>query len=261
MAPTAPTDPRLPNDIQMDLIVKQVTEGLSPAETRALDSLDGAIRAHHEAEFERAAAAVAVAGSARAEPLPAALRQRLEERLRQELELDEAPVGFSLGSSWNMAGWWAAAACLCLAVFSWVRTPVAPGSAQLAPEEQRAALLAGGRPRIPVAATKDPAAAGASGDVVWDPVTQRGFIRFVGLAHNDPALNQYQIWVFDAARDERYPVDGGIFDVPAGATEVLVPIRAAVPVRSAKAFAVTLEKPGGVVVSARDRVVALAQAG
>jgi hypothetical protein len=51
-----------------------------------------------------------------------------------------------------------------------------------------------------------------------------------------------------------------VFDVPQNGSEVIVPIRAALPVHLAKAFAVTIEKAGGVVVSARDHVVALAQA-
>jgi hypothetical protein len=55
-------------------------------------------------------------------------------------------------------------------------------------------------------------------------------------------------------------VNGGVFNVPADSSEVLVPIRAALPVHLAKAFAVTIEKPGGVVVSDRDRVVASGQA-
>jgi anti-sigma-K factor RskA len=99
-----------------------------------------------------------------------------------------------------------------------------------------------------------------SGDVVWNPVTQQGFLRFVGLRPNDPQMHQYQLWIFDAARDQRYPVDGGVFDVPANQGEVVVPIRAALPVGSAKAFAVTIEKPGGVVVSGRQHIVALGQA-
>jgi anti-sigma-K factor RskA len=113
--------------------------------------------------------------------------------------------------------------------------------------------------RAEIPAGKDAGAPGVTGDVVWDPVSQRGYLRFVGLKPNDPALQQYQIWVFDAERDPRYPVDGGIFDVPAGAGDVVIPIRVAVPVRAAKAFAVTVEKPGGVVVSSREHVVALAQ--
>jgi hypothetical protein len=129
------------------------------------------------------------------------------------------------------------------------------------PAEQRDALLA--RPdsmKIKLGLTKDPAAAGASGDVVWDPATQQGFATFSGLKPNDPKQQQYQLWIFDGERDQRYPVDGGVFDVPGNVSEVIVPIRAALLVHAAKAFAVTVEKPGGAVVSARDRVVALGKA-
>jgi hypothetical protein len=52
-------------------------------------------------------------------------------------------------------------------------------------------------------------------------------------------------------------VDGGVFDVPANAGEVIIPIRAALMVRKPAAFAVTLEKPGGVVVSGREHVIVL----
>ncbi len=103
------------------------------------------------------------------------------------------------------------------------------------PAEERAALLA--RPdslKITLGATKDPGAAGMSGDVVWNPVTQQGFLRFVGLRPNDPHMHQYQLWIFDGARDQRYPVDGGVFDVPANQGEVVVPIRAALPVARRK---------------------------
>jgi Anti-sigma-K factor rskA len=167
-----------------------------------------------------------------------------------------------------------------LAVVAWNRTPppaavttvATPPAAAVPPmpkpaapptaAEERAALLAKSDSlKITFGATKDPAAAGVTGDVVWDPVTQRGFLHFVGLAPNDPALHQYQLWIFDGGRDKRYPVDGGVFDIPANATEVVVPIHAALPVLSAKAFAVTVEKPGGVVVSGREHVVVLGAAG
>jgi hypothetical protein len=167
-----------------------------------------------------------------------------------------------------MAGWWTAAACLLLAIGAWWRTappahparPPAP-PAPRTPADERALLLASfAVVRIPLGASKDGSAAGVSGDVVWDPITQRGFIRIVGMPVNDPKLRQYQIWIFDAERDQRYPVDGGIFDVPSAAAEIIVPVHAAVPVRAAKSFAITTEQPGGVVVSAREHLVALAQA-
>ena len=106
---------------------------------------------------------------------------------------------------------------------------------------------------------------GASGsgtcDIVWQPAEQRGVLRLRGFVPNDPARAQYQLWIFDAARDDRYPVDGGVFDVPAGQDEVLVTVRPAVPVARVAAFAVTVERPGGVVVSDREKVVAFASAG
>jgi anti-sigma-K factor RskA len=108
-------------------------------------------------------------------------------------------------------------------------------------------------------ATTDDAAVGASGDVVWSARDQAGVMRIRGLQPNDPTQSQYQLWIFDAARDERFPVDGGVFDVPAGDGEVLVPIDASLPVRQAMLFAVTVERPGGVVVSDRERIVLVAE--
>jgi hypothetical protein len=108
--------------------------------------------------------------------------------------------------------------------------------------------------RVAWAASTDPAGRAASGEVLWDAVAQRGVMRFVGLVPNDPRVAQYQLWIVDAERDARYPVDGGVFDVTSSG-EVLVPISARVPVARATLFAVTLEVPGGVVVSTRERLV------
>jgi hypothetical protein len=281
-----------PDDALVDLLVKQVSEGLSPAEQRALDVLDSGVASRYRRDLEHAAAAVTLAGIGAPSDLPASLRTKLE----HQASLYMPPAGGSVlpfpqarqpqtRARSASAGWWAAAACLLLAVYAWVRPlppailgastlpPVlapapaaqAPAPAPAAPPTpgvERAALMArSGSLKLNLGAGKDPAAAGLSGDVVWDPATQRGYIRIVGLAAIDPNAHQYQIWIFDGARDQRYPVDGGVFDMPAGGTEVLVPIRAAIAVRVAKAFAITVERPGGVVVSARDRVVALAQAG
>jgi hypothetical protein len=89
-------------------------------------------------------------------------------------------------------------------------------------------------------------------------LSQTGFMRFVGLHANAPSKEQYQLWIFDAERDQRYPVDGGVFDVSSDG-EVVVPIKARLHVSSATLFAVTVEKPGGVVVSSRERMAALAK--
>ena len=81
-------------------------------------------------------------------------------------------------------------------------------------------------------------------------------MRFESLAPNDPETSQYQLWIFDPTRAdwEARPVDGGVFDVPSSG-EVCVPIDAKLAVRETALFAVTLEVPGGVVVSRRERLV------
>jgi anti-sigma-K factor RskA len=83
---------------------------------------------------------------------------------------------------------------------------------------------------------------------------------FRGLKSNDPSQSQYQLWIFDANRDDRYPVDGGVFDIPAGGTgEIIVPISARLNIDKVTLFAITVERPGGVVVSDRSRLPLLAK--
>ena len=82
-------------------------------------------------------------------------------------------------------------------------------------------------------------------------------MRFKGLAKNDPKSVQYQLWIFDKDRDDKYPVDGGVFDV--NGDDVIVPIKAQLAVNTPVLFAVTAEKPGGVVVSKRERIVIAAK--
>lgn len=297
--------PGQPDEAMVDLLVKQVTEGLSSDEQRELDVLDSETASAYLRDFERAAAAVALAASAGGEPLPAELAQRIARQADEHFtavtgtaakvsSLDAArdarrdatsasPERAPRRSSPRSGafGWLAAAACLVLALFGWMRPPapveappiavtppaIAPAVPPLppappSPAEERAAMLAKSDSlKVTLGPTKDPAAKGVSGDVVWDPATQKGFLHFVGLASNDPAVHQYQVWIFDAARDQRYPIDGGVFDVPADANDVVIPINASLAVSKVAAFAVTVEKPGGVVVSARQHVVALGAAG
>lgn len=106
-------------------------------------------------------------------------------------------------------------------------------------------------------ATTDPAAKGTTGDVVWSPSKQEGYMRFVGLETNDPTKLQYQLWIFDKNRDDKFPVDGGVFDVGANG-EVIVKISPKLFVNEPVLFAVTVEAPGGVVVSKRERIVVTA---
>ena len=83
-------------------------------------------------------------------------------------------------------------------------------------------------------------------------------MRFNGLPVNDPAVEQYQLWIFDAQQDQRYPVDGGVFDVTSAA-ETVVQIDPKLRIVEPTLFAITIEKPGGVVVSSRERLPLLAK--
>jgi hypothetical protein len=104
----------------------------------------------------------------------------------------------------------------------------------------------------------DPTGERVTGDVVWDSASQTGYMRFVNLPRNEPNAEQYQLWIFDGERDQRYPVDGGVFDVGKGRGEQIIRIHANLPVRLPLVFAVTVEHPGGVVVSDRSRLAVIA---
>ena len=165
-------------------------------------------------------------------------------------------------------GWWAAAAAGLMAIVGWwpqltgspteLRTPVAgvePERGQSTASELRAELLAASDAlRIDWTATDF--AAGATGDVVWSQADQRGFLRIEGLAVNDPTELQYQLWIFDD--EQEHPVDGGVFDIGSDG-EVIVPIDAKLTVAAPTLFAVTIEKPGGVVVSDQQRIALVGQ--
>jgi anti-sigma-K factor RskA len=240
-----------------DLLAQRATEGLSAADSAELAQLLARHPNVDEQAYERIAAAIHVAELGRQEPMPGHLRNAVLARAPGRVSSLAAarPVARPRPSGgWP---WLAVAAALVAAILGWwPREQVSPAIGA-----ERAALVAAGARQIDWKATEEPAATGATGDVVWDPRTQRGFMRIVGLAANEPTRLQYQLWIFDRLRDQRYPVDGGVFDIPAGGGEVIVPIRARLPVGDATLFAVTVEAAGGVVVSSREHIVLLAQTG
>lgn len=126
------------------------------------------------------------------------------------------------------------------------------------PAVRREALLGDAGPliRLPFSGAGSYAAAG--GEVVWSDGRQEGYLTLTHLPANDPGVSQYQLWIVDPARDE-FPVDGGVFDVPASGGPLVIPIDAKLRVKSPAAFVITLEKPGGVVRSKQEIVVAVAK--
>jgi anti-sigma-K factor RskA len=246
-----------------DLLADRAVQGLSLEQQAELDRLM-AMAGADDATFDLAAAAATLAfdellGEPQHEPLSAALRAKL---LASGLAVAERERAASFARRPNRAaiwsGWLAAAAALVLAIVAWW-PKLAPGRTNLV--AMRQALIDTENDEISKAFEPgpDPEGKTTSGDLVWSEHAQRGYLRIAGLPKNDPTKSQYQLWIFDAKQDERYPIDGGVFDVDAATGQVIVPIDARLRVVEPKLFAVTIEKPGGVVVSARERVVALAQ--
>lgn len=92
--------------------------------------------------------------------------------------------------------------------------------------------------------------ANATGQIIFDPETQTGYMKLSGLPVNDPDQEQYQLWIVDADRPDETTnrVDGGVFDVT-DAGEVIVPVNPKITAAQPVVFALTIERPGGVVVS------------
>lgn len=256
----SPTD----RERMLDLLAERSLFGLTPEESDDLERLLNGSGDVDAEEFDRIAAALAVGLTPPdPEPMPEHLRRLCAQQARDALGARSpvpqpsrppaAPRRFT-PSPW--LGWWAAAACLCLAVASWLRP--SPVSLPVDVVQARQELL-NDRDSITVQLDGVGPGSAARGDVVWNKRSQSGYMRLDGVAVNDPTRSQYQLWIFDKKQDERYPVDGGVFDV-ARPGELVLPIRAPIKVVEPYMFAVTVEKPGGVVVSARDPVVLLGQA-
>ena len=83
-----------------------------------------------------------------------------------------------------------------------IEVPVYRDVAKLPPSLARKELLANAADVKTLAwsATTDPFATGAAGDVVWSPSKQEGYMRFTGLASNDPAKLQSLLGQIPLAR-------------------------------------------------------------
>lgn len=250
--PGSPTEERL-----AELLAMRAAWRLSEEEESELAVLERKAPDFDLDAYDRAAAALDLdfARDGRA-TMPRALRDRI---------LASAPTSKPVQSTatrrspFALAGWVLAAAASLVAWFGWNAGARAPLS--VSTSQALAAFRAEARDAVSIEwkPTEDPDGKNVGGVITWSPSLQKGFMTFRGLPRNDPARRQYQLWIFDKKRSDATPVDGGIFDVDADSGEIVVPIDAKIPVREAGMFAVTVEEPGGVVVSKRERIVSLAQ--
>jgi anti-sigma-K factor RskA len=271
----------------LDLLCKDAVYGLSEDEQRELAQLEQSANSGMDSHsLELAAAAISMAGLEEFEPMPEHLQAKIMEDISLRMSSSDAnaekafspkrqPViaeSESRSSIWNWLGWavaGAASVALAFNIFSTQRqapivaggpTPTPTVSAKPSLEQLRSQLIAAGAQVIKAEWGKGNGKEieQISGDVVWSDSKQEGYMRFRGLPKNDPGKETYQLWIFDETQDEKTPIDGGTFDVNSDG-EVIVPIDAKLKAKNPKLFAVTIEKPGGVVVSKREKIAALAK--
>jgi hypothetical protein len=206
-----------------------------------------------------------------AEPMPDDLSARLRSMAQGFLQqsnsesdnnralesFDKVVVAPALISMREIGAWLCVAASIALALIAWL-----PGTGErnISIVSKRDQLIASSKDLVRLPWTSNSAdypADSPLGEVVWSTAAQQGYMTFTGLAKNDPTKEQYQLWIIDPSRDEK-PVDGGVFDV-VNAAETIVPIQAKLRVDQPTVFAITVEKPGGVVVSDQKRLPLLAK--
>lgn len=257
----------------LDLLCKQATEGLTPEETKEMNQLQISHGVAVDLQsLEMTAAAISLSGVRPDDKLPDHLKGAILARADEffasknaepkiQFAVTDVPAR-STSSMWGLLGWLAAAAaCIALAVNIWVsrsrtidqadlKTPT-PTPEQLSPSQQRDRFMAAASDMV-----KAEWSAGKiteikpAGDVVWSDAKQTGYLRVTGLPKNDPNKQTYQLWIVAGNQDAKTPVDGGTFDINLDG-EVVIPIDAKVKTLDPKAFAITIEKPGGVVVSTK----------
>ena len=258
--------PPADRDTLLDLVAERAGCGLDAQAERDLHRLQASFPDTDVAGLELTAAItdLALVPATRWQPMPAAVRARVLAQAAQHFGAPARPLPPPTPARGGgrrprlvrspMPGWLVAAAALVLLVWEFATRP----SPRLAPAAALAELrrTATDLVVLPWSRGADPTASACSGEVYWSNAQQRGFLTLRGLSVNDPRAAQYQLWIFDQNQSDKTPVDGGVFDVTG---DVVVPITARLRVVAPSLFAVTVEKPGGVVVSSRERLALLAK--
>lgn len=252
-----------PSDLKIrfdELCAGRALGDLTMEEERELASLCKQLGLAPDAALDLLAAAIdAEARQVSTEMLPAHLSRRLHEWADQAAEPPAANVIHPQVSAWRIvarnpvSGWMAAAALLMFALLiTREKPPLPPAQAEIRLRAEAADLIE--RKFAGLGDFKQ-----AAGSVIWSDQLQQGYMTLSGIPVNDPRQAQYQLWIVDPARDPDSPVDGGVFDIPADGSPVVIPIAAKLALSKPQAFVITLEQPGGVVKSKQEKVVALAK--
>lgn len=262
-----------PSDLKIrfdELCAGRALGDLTIEEERELAALCKQLDLAPDAAFDLLAAAMEVdAHDLSQETMPAHLTARLHQWADQSSALPAANIIRPQVSVWKIiarnpvSGWAAAAAILLLSllIVNRQQAPLAPEQAEvsLAPAQAEVRLRSQASDLIERKFEGLGDFNQAGGTVIWSDELQQGYMTLSGIPANDPTQAQYQLWIVDPARDADAPVDGGVFDIPADGSPVVIPIAAKLALNNPQAFVITLEQPGGVVKSKQEKVVALAK--
>lgn len=254
-----PSDPKIRFD---ELSAGRAFGDLSLEEERELDALCLKLGVLPDESLEALAAQLEIeARLAHPEPMPETLSRRLHQWVAASRPAAPSGLIRPQVSAWRrvlahpLAGWAAAAAAI---AFAWISPR---GETSFSPSVAENLLRSNANDLIERRFSGLGDFQQAAGTVLWSDSLQQGIMKLTGIPANDPSKAQYQLWIVDPKRDADAPVDGGVFDIPAGNASVTVPISAKLTLSNPKAFVITLEQPGGVVKSKQEKVVALAKNG
>lgn len=242
-----------PRDRLIELALRRATEGLTTAEEDEMFALQSRFPDVDTEELELTVAALDPAHHEAHAPPPPGVLSKLNrlavQYARGDLPAEPAQLAPVRPRAARLPAWlgWAVAAgvALAFAAYALWPKPAAPTLAQ-----QRDEFVSRAAPVAFAGANN----AKASATVQWSTAEQTGYLEVRGLTPNDPAREQYQLWIVDPAQE--HPIDAGVFDVQPDGT-ALVKMNPPIRVSGAKALAITKEKAGGVVVTKGPHVVVL----
>ncbi len=275
-------------DRLLELLTYKAVFGLDEEERLELDSLQRTFpNLVEESKFDETAAAIALSAVSDVEEMPLALKSKVIKDASKFFAAEESDEQLTFDKTsrlsqnitpavekthWSMPQWlgWALAGAACIALVAnfWLTqigpneiasvtpTPTVTPVTEPSNAEKLQKFLASSKDLVRTAWTDPKDESQKLGEVVWSDEKQQGYMVFKGLPANDAQKEAYQLWIFDETQDEKTPVDGGVFNIREDG-EAIIPIDAKLKVKHPKMFAVTVEKPGGVVVSKREKIVAL----